>query len=105
MSWCLPIYPIPIRGLPSLGSWVAQHSAQRARFLIGNSRAPLPGRDLIGPYRRTRVGVRKHYVNTAQNTKTQKGVDRGASAPLQHELGRALKVSQRSYRTNQGVIR
>jgi hypothetical protein len=69
---CLPIYPTPIKGLPLLGSWAAQHSTLRVRFRIGNSRAPLPNHDIIGPCCCTCAGVHKHYVNTPQNTKTQK---------------------------------
>ena len=38
---------------------------------------------LLAQITRTRAGVPKWYVNTTQNTKTRKGVDRGAPAPLQ----------------------
>ena len=87
--------------------WAAQHSAQHTHFRIRNSRALLPScccaSDLIGqksssrsrPIGRaillaqithTRARVPKRYVNTIQNTKNEKGVDRGAPAPLQYDL-------------------
>ena len=40
---------------------------------------------LLAQIARTRAGVPKRYVNTTQNTKTRKRVDRGTPAPLQYQ--------------------
>ena len=52
---------------------VGQKSSSRSRSVV---RAIL-----LAQIARTRAGVLKRYVNTTQNTKTRKGVDRGKSDP------------------------